>query len=140
MTTLTIEVKTLEKDYNKTKEEKLVKSLSNLKDDVIEVNNKYFLLKKVENMNINSLKQTMDNLVNEYDNIFILLANVSDTGINFLARSNNPNVNAGTIIKDVATKSLGNGGGSSTFAQGAGKNIDGLDEIFENIKKDIANG
>ena len=133
------EVKTLEKEYTKVKEDKLVKSLSNLKDDVISINNSNLLLKKVDNMNVNSLKQVMDNLVNEYQNIFIMLANVTSDNINLLARSNNPKLNAGVILKDAATKCLGNGGGSPTFAQGAGKDISKLDEIFETIKKDITN-
>ena len=90
-------------------------------------------------MNINSLKQVMDNLVNEYSNIFILLANVTDDGVNFLARSNNPKLNAGVILKEATIKSNGNGGGSPTFAQGAGKDSSKIKEIFENIKKGIEN-
>ena len=81
----------------------------------------------------------MDNLVNKYTNIFILLANITDDGVNLLARSNNPKLNAGVILKDVATKSNGNGGGSPTFAQGAGRDITKIDEIFNELKKDISN-
>ena len=88
-------------------------------------------------MNINSLKQVMDNLANEYQNIFILLVNVIDNNVNFLARSNNPNLNAGSIVKEAAMKVSGNGGGSPTFAQGAGKNSDEIDNIFENIVKGL---
>ena len=139
LASLVEEVKNLEKEYTKLKEEKLVKSLSNLKDDVVNINGTNLLLKKVENMNINSLKQVMDNLVNEYQNIFILLANINDETVNFLARSNNVNLNAGVIIKEAATKSLGNGGGSATFAQGAGKDINKIEEIFADIKKGIEN-
>ena len=131
------DVKNLEKEYTKVKEDKLVKSLSNLKDDVININDTNLLLKKVENMNINSLKQVMDNLVNEYNNIFILLVNISGESINILARSNNPNLNAGAILKDAASSLGGNGGGSPTFAQGAGKDDSKIDEIFEKIKGNI---
>ena len=131
------EVKNLEKDYNKIKEEKLVKSLSNLKDDIIMINNSNLLLKKVDNMNINSLKQVMDNLVNEYDNIFILLANISYDNINLLARSNNPKLSAGTILKEAAATLSGNGGGSPTFAQGAGRDSSKIDDVFDKIKKDL---
>ena len=133
------EVKDLEKDYNKIKEDKLVKSLSNLKDDIISINNNNLLLKKVDNMNINSLKQVMDNLVNEYDNIFILLANSTEGSVNLLARSNNLKLNAGVILKEACNTLSGNGGGSPTFAQGAGRDISKIDEIFDKIKKDITN-
>ena len=137
LSNLSGDVKALEKEYNKTKEEKLVSSLSSLKDDIKEINGNYLLLKKVDNMNINSLKQVMDNLANEYANIFILLANVNDNSVTFLARSNNTKVNAGSIVKEAATMSLGNGGGSPTFAQGAGKKLDKIEEIFTKIEKDL---
>ena len=134
---LSTDVKNIEKEYNKTKEDKLVSSLSSLKDEIKEYGTNKLLLKKVENMNINSLKQVMDNLANEYQNIFILLVNVIDNNVNFLARSNNPNLNAGSIVKEAAMKVSGNGGGSPTFAQGAGKNSDEIDNIFENIVKGL---
>ena len=136
---LSNDVKTLEKEYNKTKEDKLVSSLSSLKDDIKKIVGGYLLFKKVENMNINSLKQVMDNLANEYENIFILLANINGDSINFLARSNG-DVNAGAKVKEASTMALGNGGGSPTFAQGAGKDIERIDEIFKKIEKDIKNG
>ena len=133
LSNLSNDVKNLEKDYNKTKEDKLVSSLSSLKDDIKKYINGYLLLKKVENMNINSLKQVMDNIANEYKNIFILLVNVNGDNVNFLARSNNPSLNAGSIVKEVSIKSSGNGGGSPTFAQGAGKNTIEIENTFKGI-------
>ena len=72
-------------------------------------------------------------------NIFILLANVNGSNVNFLARSNNPKLSAGEIVKEAATMSLGNGGGSPKFAQGAGKKIDEIENIFNKIIKDLEN-
>ena len=133
------EVKNLEKEFNKIKEEKLVNSLSSLKDDIKKINDNYILLKKVDNMNNNSLKAAMDNLANEYENIFILLANINGDNVNFLSRSNNIKLNAGEVVKKASVKSLGNGGGSNTFAQGAGKTTKEIDNIFQNIIKDLSN-
>ena len=130
------EVKNLEKDFNKMKEEKLVQSLSFLKDDIKEYKGRYLLLKKVDSMNINSLKQAMDNLANEFKNVFILLANLNGENVNFLSRSNDIKMHAGNILKEAATISLGNGGGSNTFAQGAGKTTKEIDNIFAKIIKD----
>lgn len=129
-------VKNLEKDFNKIKEEKLVNSLSFLKDDIKEYGDRYLLLKKVDNMNINSLKQAMDNLANEFSNIFILLANINGETVNFLSRSNDIKMSSGIILKEAATISLGNGGGSATFAQGAGRTTKEIDNIFAKIIKD----
>ena len=135
---ITEDVKNLEKEYRKLKEEKLVSSLSNLEEDFQVVNGKNLLLKKVYNMDINSLKQVMDNLANKYQNIFILLANINGDSVNFLARSNS-DINAGNIVKEASMKSLGNGGGSPKFAQGAGKTLTEIDNIFQKIIKDIEN-
>ena len=68
-----------------------------------------------------------------------MLANVNYENINFIARSNSY-VNAGEIIKIVANETDGNGGGSNKFAQGAGKNIDKLDNVLKKIKTRIQNG
>ena len=129
-------VKNLEKEFNKIKEEKLVNSLSSLKDDIKTYDNRYLLLKKVNNMNINSLKQAMDNIANEFNNIFILLANVNDDNVNFLSRSNDSKMHAGEIIKEASITSGGNGGGSNKFAQGAGKTTKEISNIFAKIIKD----
>lgn len=131
-------VKNLEKDFNKLKEEKLIKSLSNLESDIEKVGNINLLLKRVYNMDNNSLKQVMDNLANKYENIFIFLANINSSNVNFLARSTS-NINAGNVVKEASLVSGGNGGGSNKFAQGAGKTLDRLESIFDKIKKDINN-
>ena len=132
-------VKNLEKEYNKLKEEKLVSSLSSLESDIKTINGINLLLKKVNKMDTNSLKQVMDNLANKYQNIFILIANVtSDNLVNFLARSNS-RINAGNVVKEASTISLGNGGGSPKFAQGGGKTTKEIDSIFDKITKDTLN-
>lgn len=134
------EVKNLEKDYQRMKEEKMVSSLSSLESDIQNINNNYVLLKKMKGQDANSLKQVMDNLANQYANIFILIANINGNNVSFLARSNNASMNAGEIVKGASVKSLGNGGGSPTFAQGGGKTISEIDNIFDDILKDIKNG
>ena len=101
-------------------------------EDIKEVNGNKYLLKVVEDMDINSLKQVMDNLVNENNNLFILIVNKTSSNINFLARSNT-NINAGNVIRDVTNRCGGNGGGSNKFAQGAGKDISEIYAIFEEI-------
>lgn len=139
LTKLQEDVKNLEKEYTKLKEEKMVNSLSSMEEDIQMVNGKNILLKKVNEMDNNSLKQVMDNLANQYDKIFILIANIIGDGVSFLARSNDLSMHAGNIVKEAATLSLGNGGGSNKFAQGAGKKIDEIDNIFIKIIRDIEN-
>ena len=134
---LSEDIKNLEKEYTKLKESKLVSSLTSLKDDIKKYGDTYLLLKQVTNMDINSLKQVMDNLANEYNNIFILLANITSKGVNFLARSNNPLMHAGDYVKAASTKCDGNGGGSPKFAQGAGKKVEEIPNVFDEIIRNI---
>ena len=129
----------LEKEYTKLKEEKIIKELSCLEEDIQVFGNNQLLLKKVSNMDVNSLKQVMDNLANEYQNIFILIANVSGNNVNFLARSNNNLLNCGLIVKEASIMSQGNGGGSPKFAQGGGKTTLYIDKIFEDVIKKVSN-
>ena len=121
------------------KENKLVSELSSLEEDIQIIGSSHVLLKKVENMDISSLKQVMDNLANQYTNIFILIANITNDNVTFLARNNNPLMNAGTIVKNASVKSLGNGGGSNKFAQGSGKTIKEINNIFNDVIKEIEN-
>jgi len=140
LTSLQEDVKNLEKEFIKLKEEKLVESLSSLEEDIQEIGNNNILLKKVLKMDDNSLKQVMDNLANKYNNIFIMIANVNDDDtVSFLARSNNSNLNASLIVKNASVKSLGNGGGSPKFAQGGGKTSREIEAIFNEIINGLTN-
>ena len=132
LATLQEDVKVLEKEFIKLKEEKLINSLSSLEEDIQIFGKTNVLLKKVNNMDVNSLKQVMDNLANKYENIFILIANINGESVNFLARSNS-SLNAGLIVKNASVKSGANGGGSPKFAQGGGKTTSEIDNIFNEI-------
>ena len=125
-------VKNLEKEYTKLKEEKMVNELSNLEGDIVSKENHNYLIKKLINQDTNSLKQVLDNLVNKYENLFVLILNYNGENINFLARSNT-NINAGIVVKDISQKCMGNGGGSNKFAQGGGKDLKIVDTVIQDI-------
>ena len=129
-------VKNLEKKYN---EEKLNKSVSNLDEflsSVEEINNKKVIIAKTENYDMNVLKGIIDNLMVKLGEGLVFIANVRGDNVNFVCRSN-ISVKAGDLVKNASVKSLGNGGGSPTFAQGGGKTLEFLDEIFESVRDSI---
>lgn len=130
------EIKELEKKYAKLKEEKVLDNIEEFRKDIIMVKDTNLLLKKVEEMDINSLKQLLDNLANEYENIFIMVANINPNSVNLIARSN-CDLPAGLMIKDACKLIGGNGGGSEKFAQGGGKDLSKIDEIFQTIKEKL---
>lgn len=132
-----MEVKDLEKHYLEEKEKIALSQLDVYLSQVEEVKGIQVLLAKVQDLEIPVLKQMMDALLNQMKGPgFILFALLqSDGQVTFLARSNS--LDAGLVVKEVSLRSLGKGGGSKTFAQGGGKTVEQLDDIFYDIKRDL---
>ncbi len=133
---ITNQVKELEKAYQKNKSLKATEDLTNYEKNIEKVNNTYLLLQKVFDEDNNALKNILDTLANKYENIFILIANISKESISFIARSN-CEINASDKIKLITKRSNGNGGGSPKFAMGSGKTSQYIDDVFQDIKKEL---
>ena len=130
------EVKTLEKLYNQKRQENALSDLSEYYDCIEEINGVKAVIMKLEDKDMNILKNIVDALLNKMGTGFIFLANEKGESVNFLARSN-ISLSAGEMVKMAATKSFGNGGGSPTFAQGGGKTTEFLYEIFAEIRDEL---
>ena len=130
------EVKELEKTYFIERQKKAVSHLEDYESNIETVNGVSLLLMRTENQDVQILKELVDTLLNKMKEGFILLANCKGDSVNFIARSNMP-LSAGEIVKKAAQLSGGNGGGSNTFAQGAGKTTEHIEEIFDMIRKEI---
>ena len=133
------EVRDLEKKYHDLREKQVLSNLDIYREKIKDYNGTFGLLMTVENKDVNLLKAVADAMIDEMGTGFVFFANVKDDGsVNFLARSS-CHVNSGLIVKDAAISSLGNGGGSPTFAQGGGKTKDSLPKIYTHIEKVLKN-
>ena len=130
------EVHTLEKTYQDAKKQHALQSLDIYMNQIEEVNGNQLLLMKTEKKEVALLKEIADEVLNRMGKGFILFANINGTNVNFIARSN-ISLTAGYVVKEASIRSLGNGGGSPTFAQGGGKTIEFIDAIFEDIRKEV---
>lgn len=129
------EVRELEKKYQQLREKQVLSNLDVYREHIKDYNGTFGLLMTVENKDVNLLKSVADAMIEEMGTGFVFFANVKDDGsINFLSRSS-CHANSGLIVKDAAVSSLGNGGGSPTFAQGGGKTKDALPKIYTHIEK-----
>lgn len=129
------EVRDLEKKYQQLREKQVLSNLDVYREHIKDYNGTFGLLMTVENKDVNLLKSVADAMIEEMGTGFVFFANVKDDGsINFLSRSS-CHANSGLIVKDAAVSSLGNGGGSPTFAQGGGKTKDALPKIYTHIEK-----
>ncbi|HOO68055.1 MAG TPA: DHHA1 domain-containing protein, partial [Bacilli bacterium] len=128
-------VKELEKEYNLRKNEKEVKNTTDF-DNIKKKNDIEYIVKRVDNYDINILKQIIDNVFNNMKYGIIFVANVKDDNVNYLCRSN-CDLEAGVLVKEASIKSKGNGGGSKNFAQGGGTDISNIKDILKDIEYQI---
>ncbi len=131
------EVKNLEKKYKEEKSKLALNDLSSYEEKIEKKNNYHYLVTIVENQDMNILKEVADSLLNKMGTGFILIANLNKDQINLVSRNNLEHLSSGDIMKSVTSELNGNGGGSKTFAQGAGKDIAKLEEVLEHIKEQI---
>lgn len=129
------EVKALEHKYRIEKEKQTLQNLDEFEKDIKNYNDIFALVKRVDDKDTNTLKIVADALVNELGTAFIFFANVKENKtINLVCRSS-CKIPAGLIVKDSADTIGGNGGGSKTFAQGGGYDVDKLDLVFDHLEK-----
>lgn len=124
-------VKKLEKEYNKAKDKLALNSIPDFSE--FTYGNK--IIAKVSGIVGNPLKELADNLVTKFEDGFVLLASVLSNKVLFIAKSNDPLINAGKIVKEAAIVCGGSGGGRPDFAQAGGKNPEKVDEALEHIKE-----
>lgn len=130
------EVKRLEKQYQEEKAKQATSSLDDYLKNVKKTKKCTYLLQIVEEQDVNLLKTIMDALTNQLGPSFVLFAMKKEPDhVTFLAKSS-CDILAGLMVKDLSQQANGNGGGSSTFAQGGGKS-DHLEDLLKTIEDKI---
>lgn len=79
-----------------------------------------------------ALKTLTDQIFDYFKAETVLLINIETEKIAYLCKSNT--LNASDIIKDIASKTGGSGGGKPTFAQGGSLRNDHIEAIIESIQ------
>ncbi|MBU1144900.1 MAG: alanine--tRNA ligase [Firmicutes bacterium] len=125
------EVKELEKDYSRQKESNVMSHMDTYFNQII--NNR--LITKVDNLEIQTLKQLVDNIMDKIEKGVVFIASVLEDKVVFIAKSNDPKIHAGNLVKTAALLCDGNGGGRPDFAQAGGKDKTKVDEALQKIKE-----
>jgi len=128
-------IKDLDKDYQRLLyDKKAIDFAPYLK---LAVNNR--IVVEIKNASVDQLKQLADNLSNNLENGFVMLASIIEDGkIMFVAKTTNNNLHAGNIVKKAAQICGGNGGGRQDFAQAGGKDKEKLSEALAAIRKELS--
>ena len=101
------------------------------------LNETTYLVQKVENMEVNVLKDVVDKISAPLDKCVVFFADIMDGKIVFIAKQKATSFNCGTLVKEAAIITGGNGGGRPDFAQAGGKDASKIDEALNVIKNKL---
>ena len=131
-------VKDLEKAYDNMFRSKNSSSYKVFLDEVEEINGISVLVKKVEDINNDVLKDIIDKVSAELNKCVVFFANViNNEKIIFVAKAKENAANCGMLVKNAAIITGGNGGGRPDFAQAGGKDVTKVDEALKMVKESI---
>lgn len=131
LTAFQTSVKELEKEYTKIHDQKALRDTSSF----LEKLDGDILIDQVEGMDIQLLKQLVDNLIQQINQGTVFMASVIDDKVVFIAKTTKSDVNAGELVKEAAKLCGGNGGGRKDFAQAGGKDISKVSLALEKVKE-----
>jgi alanyl-tRNA synthetase len=97
--------------------------------------NNNVLVEKIGNYDMKNL-QGVSKILSAPERVIVLFG-ISDKIYIFGSAGAKTNLDMGKIIREVAEKLGGNGGGSKQMAQGVGENKDKLNEVMEKLRKDL---
>ena len=108
-------------------------------DQTIEVSGVKLLAARADGVDMNGLRELGDQLKEKISEGVIVLASENGGKVNLIAMATdsamNKGAHAGNLIKGIAGKVGGGGGGRPNMAQAGGKNPAGIDEALAEVKK-----
>jgi len=130
-------VRELELQFNSLKRQKLLENIADYLKEKEVINNINVVITKTNSLDSDLVKTLVSNILNKLVTGFVLIANINNNSINFVAKSNIDNIDCGKIVKELSISSKGNGGGSKTFAQGGGTDSSNIDNILNDLKNNF---
>ena len=128
--------KLLEKDIAQFKSKLASASIDEWVAEAVEINGIKFLVKSIE-ADTKSLRDMVDKLKNKLGDSAVLLASISNGKISLVAgvsKAVTGKISAGEIVKVLAAKIDGKGGGRPDMAQGGGTNVAALPAAMREIE------
>ena len=139
--TLLKENKDLKNQLETLKKKLSSNEVSDIKSEII--NGLNVVIECYDNKNINELKDLVDSMKDNIKDYAIIALSKNDDNVAIVVSLSDNAVkkglHAGNILKSIATKLCGNGGGKEKFAQGQGKDASKIDEAIK-LAKELING
>ena len=134
--TMNDEIKALSSENEKLKAELANNALGDVSDNVVEIKGVKFVATKVDNVDMNELRNLGDKIKNEIGSgVVLVVSTIGSDKVNMIAMATDDAVakgaHAGNLIKAVASLVGGGGGGRPNMAQAGGKNPAGIPELLK---------
>lgn len=134
------QIKKLQQDIEKLQAEQLKNLKESLKNKISKVNSLHVLAVELNDFSANQIKDLSFQLRGEIENLIMLVGNVSDgkPSLSLVMTDDvqqKHQLNASTIIRDLAKEIQGGGGGQAFYATAGGKKAEGIKSA---IRKFIA--
>ncbi|HAR91930.1 MAG TPA: alanine--tRNA ligase, partial [Eubacterium sp.] len=137
------EIKAVESENEKLKAKMASDSLGDALSDVIEVSGVKLLAKKLENIDMNELRNLSDSLKEQMgEGVVVLVSSMPDKANMVVTATDgaiDKGAHAGNMIKELASLIGGGGGGRPNMAQAGGKNPAGADDVISKAKEVLNN-
>jgi alanyl-tRNA synthetase len=132
------ENKSLHQQLEALKKKEASKSLGDVMDQVVEIKGVKLLAQKLDNVDMNGLRELGDQLKDKLGDGVVVLASAYEGKVNLMVTATDGAIksgaHAGNLIKAIAGKVGGGGGGRPNMAQAGGKNPAGIDEALTEAK------
>ncbi|SCI14840.1 Alanine--tRNA ligase [uncultured Roseburia sp.] len=139
---LQTELKALQSENESLKSKAAQDALGDVMDQVVEVNGVKLLAAVVDDVDMNGLRDLSDQLKAKLGDGMVLLASAKDGKVSLVAMATEgamkQGAHAGNLIKTVAAKVGGGGGGRPNMAQAGGKNPAGIPDAIAAAKEAFA--
>ena len=133
------ENKILSKELEQLRNEKAGDLQNQLKSEFKEIDGKNFLAVKLTGTDVKSAKTIAYNLEKQVGNAVILFGLQNDEKANLMLTISqalvSDQLNAGKIIKKIASHIQGGGGGQAFFATAGGKKVEGIDDALKAMEE-----
>ena len=124
------EIKALQSENEKLKNQMAKDAVGNVMDQVVEINGVKLLAVALKDTGMNELRNLGDQFKEKLGNGVVVIASAADGKVNLMATATDEAIkagaHAGNLIKGIAAFVGGGGGGRPNMAQAGGKNPDGI--------------
>ncbi|HBF7897338.1 alanine--tRNA ligase [Clostridioides difficile] len=128
------ENKNLSKELHDMKAKMSLQSVDSIFNSKVEVNGVNLITNKFEGMDMDTLRETADNLRDKLGSGVVVLANVADDKVNFVVTATkdvlDKGIHSGNIVREVAKIAGGKGGGRPNMAQAGASDVSKVDQAL----------